>query len=186
MPVIAAEMLALASLAIPPPTPTPIATPTPFQIVVEGGGGGPGSGWALLIAVLAAASGYFGAILTRRTGRDTNQLTAESIANAVESRLDTRLTALELDKWRRREETMRLLRWAAEQATSAEGAQDSWRVGLATLGALGDSELLQEEDQALIDAVLKALYADPESEYAEAAAEGDEPQVVLGDEEADA
>jgi len=167
------------------PSATPDAPPTPIQVVVEGVGGGLDSGWTLLIALLAALGGYVGAILTRRTGKDTNRLTAEGIANAVEARLETRLTALELDKWRRREETMRLLRWAAEQATSSEGAQDAWRVGLATLDALGASELLQKEDQALIDAVLTALYVEPEAEYAEAAAEGDEPQVVLGGEEAE-
>jgi hypothetical protein len=111
----------------------------------------------------------------------SNELTSDSIANAVEARLDGRLGALELDKWRRREETMRLLRWAAEQATKGDDEADSWRVGLATLEALGRSELLQAEDQELIDSVLQALYAEPEDEYAEGEAEGVEPDVVLDD-----
>jgi hypothetical protein len=137
-----------------------------------------------------AGGAYFGAWLQRRTGKGTvaaaqrsNELTAETIANAVEARLDVRLGALELDKWRRREETMRLLRWAAEQATKDDSEGDAWRVGLATLEALGRSELLQTEDQELIDSVLRALYADAEVAYAESEAAGDEPSVVLKDDE---
>lgn len=168
-------------------TPTPSATPTPIQIIVNSSGaGGVPWGWAILLAVLTALAGYYGPWLLRKTGKGTvaasersNDLTIDSIANAVEARLDSRLGALELDKWRRREETMRLLRWAAEQATKGDDEQDAWRVGLATLGALGRSELLQEEDQELIDSVLQALYAEPEVEYAEGVAEGVEPDVVL-------
>jgi hypothetical protein len=146
--------------------------------------------WSLfLTAGIALIVGLFGPWLLRKTGRGqvqaasrANMLTAEAIANAVDSRIEARLGALELDKWRRREETMRLLRWAAEQATkSGNDQEDAWRVGLATLEALGRSELLQEEDQVLIDAVLQALYAEPEDEYAEAEAEGREPDVVLDD-----
>ena len=151
--------------------------------VTESGGGVP---WALalLLAAVTAVAGYYGPWLLRKTRKgtaagaeDSNDLTADSIANAVEARLDSRLGALELDKWRRREETMRLLRWAAEQAT--RGEEDAWRVGLATLEALGRSELLQEEDHELIDSVLHALYAEPEDEYAEGESEGDEPDVIL-------
>ncbi len=58
----------------------------------------------------------------------------------------------ELDVWRRREETMRMLRWASEQATSDEDPKA--RMGLAVLDALSDSELLQEPDQSLVDAVI--------------------------------
>lgn len=61
----------------------------------------------------------------------------------------------ELDTWRRREETMRMLRWASEQAVSEKLAQG--RVGVAALDALNTSELLQEADQALVDAVIDAL-----------------------------
>jgi hypothetical protein len=67
--------------------------------------------------------------------------------------------ANELDVWRRREETMRMLRWASEQAAS----QDSYkaRMGVAALDALSLSELLQEPDQMLVDAVIDSLIEDP-------------------------
>jgi hypothetical protein len=68
----------------------------------------------------------------------------------------------ELDIWRRREETMRMLRWASEQATSTEDAKA--RMGLAVLDALSDSELLQEPDQALVDAVIDAVLEEPVEE----------------------
>lgn len=60
--------------------------------------------------------------------------------------------ANELDVWRRREETMRMLRWASEQAASSDATQA--RMGVAALDALSTSELLQEADQALVDAVI--------------------------------
>jgi hypothetical protein len=47
------------------------------------------------------------------------------------------------------------------------------------LEALGRSELLQDEDQELIDSVLRALYAQPANEYAEREAAGEEPDVIL-------
>jgi len=58
----------------------------------------------------------------------------------------------ELDVWRRREETMRVLRWASEHAASTDDAKA--RMGLAALDALSESELLQEQDQTLIDSLL--------------------------------
>ena len=67
--------------------------------------------------------------------------------------------ANELDVWRRREETMRMLRWASEQAVSNEAAKA--RMGLAALDALSASELLQEADQALVDAVLDSVLQEP-------------------------
>jgi len=67
--------------------------------------------------------------------------------------------ANELDVWRRREETMRLLRWASEQAASAEPAKA--RMGVAALDALSASELLQEADQSLVDAVIDSLIEQP-------------------------
>ncbi len=70
-----------------------------------------------------------------------------------------RRTANELDVWRRREETMRMLRWASEQAASTEPAQA--RMGIAALDALSSSELLQEPDGMIVDAVLDSLLAEP-------------------------
>lgn len=67
--------------------------------------------------------------------------------------------ASELDVWRRREETMRMLRWGSEQAVSIEDS--TARMGLAVLDALSDSELLQPPDQALVDAVIDSLLEEP-------------------------
>lgn len=66
----------------------------------------------------------------------------------------TRTSAKELDTWRRREETMRMVRWAAEQAGSGEWPQAS--IGYAALSALLGSELLQAEDVAFIEAIAGA------------------------------
>ncbi len=74
--------------------------------------------------------------------------------------------ANELDVWRRREETMRLLRWASELAASPEPARAS--MGVAALEALGTSELLQKPDQALVDAVLDSLLEQPVEQITQA------------------
>lgn len=69
----------------------------------------------------------------------------------------TRKTATELDVWRRREETMRLLRWAAELAVD----QDALRadLGVAVLAELDESELLQPPDQPIVTATLDLVVA---------------------------
>lgn len=77
--------------------------------------------------------------------------------------------ANELDVWRRREETMRMLRWASEQAASQDGYKS--RMGVAALDALSTSELLQEPDQNLVDAVIDSLIEEPVEEIEEAAGE---------------
>ncbi|GAB3068434.1 hypothetical protein GCM10027053_35930 [Intrasporangium mesophilum] len=61
-------------------------------------------------------------------------------------------------RWRR-EETMRLLRWAAELAIGRSDRPDeaSNLAGLQILDALQSSPLLQKEDQRFISAVLEAI-----------------------------
>lgn len=81
--------------------------------------------------------------------------------------------ANELDVWRRREETMRMLRWASEQAVSSEVAKG--RMGLAALDALSESELLQPPDQAIVDAVIDSLLEEPTGAFAVV---GDDAEVV--------
>jgi len=81
--------------------------------------------------------------------------------------------ANELDVWRRREETMRMLRWASEQAASEDSARS--RMGVAALDALSTSELLQEPDQNLVDVVVDSLIEAPVDEIEDA---GDEVDVV--------
>lgn len=85
-----------------------------------------------------------------------------------------RRASAELDVWRRREETMRMLRWASEQATSNEDG--TARMGLAVLDALSESELLQQPDQALVDAVLLVVLEDPVGQLE--ATESDDAEVV--------
>ncbi|MDQ4117820.1 MAG: hypothetical protein M3235_12765, partial [Actinomycetota bacterium] len=63
-----------------------------------------GTPWwlTLIVAVIALSGTVLGAVLVRRSASD-------STVNAVLTRLDGRLAAVELDRWRRREETMRML-----------------------------------------------------------------------------
>ena len=74
-------------------------------------------------------------------------------------------------RWRR-EQTMRMLRWAAELAVDKEDGRNN--VGVAALSALQDSELLQRDDQDLISAVL-SVSVEPVLDVYD---EGDEVQEV--------
>ncbi len=67
----------------------------------------------------------------------------------------SRKGAKELDIRWRREETMRLLRWAAALAVEEDTARSA--VGLATLSALGVSELLHPADEVVVSAVVDAV-----------------------------
>jgi hypothetical protein len=129
-----------------------------------------------LAPVLALVGAVFGAWLQRRSAKD-------SLANAVATRVDQRLGALELDKWRRREETMRMLRWASEHAVSRDARLSD--LGVTTLIALKDSNpsLLQQEDRAIVDAVLEAINRPTVSAYDEIVESGDSPVVVVDLEE---
>ncbi len=90
---------------------------------------------------------------------------AAAFAGVVLGHYLLRKGANELDIWRRREETMRLLRWASEMAASSEPARA--RMGVAALGALSTSELLQEPDQDLVDAVIDSILEEPVEEFEE-------------------
>ncbi|HCB07554.1 MAG TPA: hypothetical protein PLZ93_17610 [Nocardioides sp.] len=69
--------------------------------------------------------------------------------------LVTRRTARELDTRWQREETMRLLRWAADHAARTD-AQLA-RLGVAALEALSESPLVQAADQSLLKSVLRIV-----------------------------
>ena len=84
--------------------------------------------------------------------------------------------ANELDVWRRREETMRMLRWASEQAASADAATS--RMGVAALAALSTSELLQQPDQELVDAVIDSLLEEPVEEIEQIEHAGGDVEVI--------
>ena len=79
----------------------------------------------------------------------------------------TRRGLIDADRWRRREETMRMLRWSAESVGS--GDERMSRIGVASLIGLIESEMLQNEDLAYIEAVARAAVEevpDPGEEYA--------------------
>ena len=62
-----------------------------------------------------------------------------------------RRSAVELNRWRKREETMRMLRWAAELATDEQAARSD--IGIVALGALLESPLLDPADDSLVETV---------------------------------
>ncbi|MGI9157698.1 MAG: hypothetical protein ACR2FG_13880 [Marmoricola sp.] len=80
---------------------------------------------AVLIAtpVLAFAGSLLGSFLTRRAAR-------------------------ELDRWRKREETMRMLRWAVDLGVNVD--DDRRKAGLAVLTALLRSPLLDIDDVGMV------------------------------------
>lgn len=136
-------------------------------------GGSGGTPWwlTLLVALASLTSVVLTTVVVRRTGKESN-------SNARLLRLDQRLATLELEKWRRREETMRMLRWAAERAM--DRVSDVVAVGVAALEALGSSELLQDEDQAFIDRMIDAILSRPIAGYADA--QGDLAEVRYDEE----
>lgn len=71
----------------------------------------------------------------------------------------TRRGAREAEIRSKREEVMRILRWAAELAVSDDRAHS--RLGVAELGALLQSELLDEEEKDFVQAALTAVVRVP-------------------------
>jgi hypothetical protein len=71
----------------------------------------------------------------------------------------TRRGDKELEFRSKREEVMRILRWAAELAVSDDQAHS--RLGVAELGALMHSELLDEEEKDFVQAALTAVVRVP-------------------------
>jgi hypothetical protein len=71
----------------------------------------------------------------------------------------TRRGERELEFRSKREEVMRILRWAAELAVSDDQAHS--RLGVAELGALLQSELLDEEEKDFVQAALTAVVRVP-------------------------
>ena len=81
-----------------------------------------------------------------------------AFAGAGAGHLLSRKAALELDRWRKREETMRMLRWAVELATDDDEARA--KAGLTVLSALLDSPLLDAADIELVATVVGAIARD--------------------------
>jgi hypothetical protein len=90
--------------------------------------------WAALPIILAPAFAFAGAFLGYRRARAADEA---------------------LDRWRRREETMRMVRWAADKAMDDD---ESVRpVGVSALAALRRAELLQPEDERLVEEIAEAV-----------------------------
>jgi hypothetical protein len=85
----------------------------------------------------------------------------------------TRRGARELELRSKREEVMRILRWAAELAVSDDQAHS--RLGVAELGALLQSELLDEEEKDFVQAALTAVVRVPVEQIEQL---GDDVKVV--------
>lgn len=67
----------------------------------------------------------------------------------------TRRTGKELDRWRKREETMRIVRWATELAFAGSEAQGD--VAIAVFEALRDGNLLDEADNVFVAEIAGAV-----------------------------
>jgi hypothetical protein len=74
-----------------------------------------------------------------------------AFAGAMAGHLLSRRGAVELDRWRKREETMRLLRWAVELAT--DPTPDRAAAGMTVLSGLLDSPLLDDADVELVASI---------------------------------
>jgi hypothetical protein len=100
-----------------------------------------------------------------------------AFAGALLGQLLTRRAARELEVRSRREETMRNLRWAAELAIDRDDRKA--QLGVAQLRALGDSELLDAEQQGFVDAALASVLEQPLEELYGAEEAGEEVVTVL-------
>jgi hypothetical protein len=91
----------------------------------------------------------------------------------------TRKSDVELDTWRHREETMRMVRWAVQQIL--EGEEVGTDAGVVTLRSLMRSELLQPEDYDLVAALTAAVAIDRVGQAAYADIAEADTEVVEGD-----
>jgi len=91
----------------------------------------------------------------------------------------TRKSDRELDTWRHREETMRMVRWAVEQIL--EGEEAGTDAGVVTLRSLMRSELLQPEDYDLVAALTASVAIDRVGPAAYAEIAEEDTDVVEGD-----
>jgi hypothetical protein len=112
--------------------------------------------WVTLVAaVIAAVVAIIGALLQRRTGRETSLAAERSARAAEESANAATVSAEAADQRAKRDEVMRIMRWAAELAISEDEARAE--LGVAQLTALYDSPLLDEELLPQVDAALRAV-----------------------------
>lgn len=87
----------------------------------------------------------------------TSKAAAESAAAASNAAHSAENAALQLNVWRQREETMRMLRWAADKAVDTDPVVSS--AGQVVLEGLRGSTLIQAEDKHFIDSVISGVVA---------------------------
>lgn len=160
-----------------PTSPSPVLTTIGNTIVQLPGSSTP-SFWATWLAPLVTlAVGIYAAFLLRRTGKgtvaaarhsakasqDAADASAESARVARDSVEVARMASQELDISHRREESMRMIRWASEQVTSGNDLKA--RMGVGALNALSEGALLQPEDRGLMVAVVQAIVEPALDEY---------------------
>ena len=91
----------------------------------------------------------------------------------------TRKSATELEARSKREETMRILRWAAELAVSPDDRMAD--LGVAQLVALLTSDLLDDSEKVFVEVALDAVYEDPEAELTQLGEDAEVIQLVATD-----
>ena len=91
----------------------------------------------------------------------------------------TRKSATELEARSKREETMRILRWAAELAVSPDDRMAD--LGVAQLVALLTSDLLDDSEKVFVEVALDAVYEDPEAELNQLGEDAEVIQLVATD-----
>lgn len=158
--------------AVPTPTPSPVpsgsavsvaqtvtATTVPDGTVVQvvQPAGSSGVQWVTLaVAVVAAGAAIWAAVLQRKTGKESVKQAGASAIAAGESAKTAKEAADEIDEWRKREESMRMLRWAIDHAISPTPTVSA--AGLEALEVLrSHRELVQPVDVLFIDQVIEAI-----------------------------
>ena len=79
---------------------------------------------------------------------------ASALLGVLISHVLTHRANTQLEDRSKREETLRMLRWAAELAVSGDNAKAN--LGVKQLASLGASELLDDDEQVFVDAALEA------------------------------
>ena len=129
--------------------------------------------WITLIAaVIAASAAITVGFLQRKSAEDALRETRKAVAAADESAKASAKAAdaaergagaadraaTQIDEWRKREETMRMLRSGAEMAAKAKTDPVASLIGQAMLTSLRNStNLVQPVDKAFIEQVIGAI-----------------------------
>jgi hypothetical protein len=106
-----------------------------------------------------------------------------AFAGGLTGQVVTRLGAKELEQRSKREEVMRILRWAAELGVSSDEARV--RLGRAELETLLDADLLDEEERDFVQTALEATLEERAEQLSQPDAQAIMPSSLATGEEAD-